>query len=261
MKMTVKKKRYTWVSVLSVVVLIAVWELCTDVFQFVGSNIMPSPVKVVESFIYKLSSTAPDGSTLLQHIGASLQVALTGYAAGAVIGIPMGVIMAWYKKADLFIRPLFDLLRPMPPIAWIPIMIIFLGIGIASKAAIIFVSAFVPCVLNAYTGIKQTSPVHIWVARTFGASRLRILFKVAIPSALPNIFTGLSVSLSCAWSALVAAELLASSRGLGYMIQINRMIGRPDLIIVGMLTIGLFGAALSAVLSRLQKLLVKGGRY
>ncbi len=257
----VKKRKYTLISIVSVVALLAIWELCTDVFKLVGSNVMPSPVKVVESFIDKLSNTAPDGSTLLVHIGASLQVALTGYIVGAVIGIPLGIVMAWYKKADLFIRPLFDLLRPMPPIAWIPIMIIFLGIGIASKAAIIFLSAFVPCVLNAYTGIKQTSPVHIWVAKTFGASNLRTLFKVAIPSALPNIFTGLSVSLSSAWSALVAAELLASSRGLGYMIQINRMFGRPDLILVGMLTIGIFGAVLSLVLNRVQKLLVKGGRY
>ena len=256
-----KKRTYTFISILSVAGLLLIWELCTDVLKLAGPNVMPSPLKVFNSLIYKLSNTAPDGATLLQHIGASLQVALSGYAAGVIIGIPLGIVMAWYRRADLFVRPLFDLLRPMPPIAWIPVMIIFLGIGVASKAAIIFLSAFVPCVLNAYTGIKQTSPVHIWVAQTFGASRTRILFKVAIPSALPNIFTGLSVSLSCAWSALVAAELLASSKGLGYMIQINRMFGRPDLIIAGMLTIGVFGAVLSLILNRLQKLLVKGGRY
>lgn len=256
-----KKRTYTLISILSVLVLIFIWELCTDILGFVGPNVMPSPLAVLQSLLYKMDHTSPDGATLIQHIGASLQVALSGYAAGAIIGIPLGIAMAWYRRVDLFVRPLFDLLRPMPPIAWIPIMIIFLGIGIASKAAIIFLSAFVPCVLNAYSGIRQTSQVHIWVAQTFGARNTRILFKVAIPSALPSIFTGLSVSLSCAWSALVAAELLASSRGLGYMIQINRMFGRPDLIITGMLTIGIFGAVLSWCLNRLQKLLVKGGRY
>lgn len=253
------KVKYTLISIVSVLLVLGAWQLCTDVLHLVPSYALSSPAKVLQSFIFKLTNTAPDGSTLFQHIWTSLKVALIGYGIGAVVGIPLGIIMGWSKKASYFIRPLFDLLRPMPPIAWIPIMIIFLGIGTEARAAIIFLSAFVPCVINSSTGIQQTNPVHIWVAQTFGASNMRILFKVAIPSALPQIFTGLTVSLTSAWSALVAAELLASSSGLGFMIQANRMIGRPDMIIVGMLTIGAIGAILSALLRFLQRRFVKGG--
>lgn len=252
--------KYSMISVIAVLLALTVWELCTDIFHLVPSYALASPVKVVKSFLFKLTNTAPDGSTLPEHIWTSLKVALIGYGIGAVVGIPLGILMGWSRKASYFIRPLFDLLRPMPPIAWIPIMIIFLGIGTEARAAIIFLSAFVPCVINSSTGIQQTNPVHIWVAQTFGASNLRILFKVAIPSALPQIFTGLAVSLTSAWSALVAAELLASSSGLGFMIQANRMIGRPDMIIVGMLTIGAIGAILSALLRLLQRRFVKGGK-
>lgn len=253
------KLKYILISTISVLVLLGIWQLCTDILHLVPAYALSSPVKVVQSFLYKLTNTAPDGSTLFEHIWTSLKVALVGYGIGAVVGIPLGIAMGWSKKASCFIRPLFDLLRPMPPIAWIPIMIIFLGIGIKARAAIIFLSAFVPCVINSSTGILQTNPVHIWVAQTFGASNIRILFKVAIPSALPQIFTGLTISLTSAWSALVAAELLASSSGLGFMIQANRMIGRPDMIIVGMLTIGAIGAILSAILRILQRCVVKGG--
>ena len=98
--------------------------------------------------------------------------------------------MAWFRRVDMFVTPLFDLIRPVPTIAWIPLMILWFGIGLGAKAAIIFVSAFVPCVINAYAGIKQTKPVHLWVAQTFGASRREMLFTVAIPTALPLIFTG-----------------------------------------------------------------------
>ena len=255
------KIMYIIISICSVLCVIFVWQLCTKWLGLVKENVFPSPEKIIESLIYKWTNTAPDGATLPQHIGSSIKVALLGYLLGAIVGLPLGIFMAWYRRVELFARPLFDLLRPMPPIAWIPIMIIFLGISTSARAAIIFMSSFVPCVINAYTGIKQVKSVHIWTAQTFGAKKLRILTKVAIPSALPNIFTGLTVALSCSWSALVAAEMLASNRGLGYMIQVNRMYARPDLIIGGMLMIGLIGALLAIVLRLLRKLLVKGGRY
>ena len=134
------------------------------------------------------------------------------------------------------------------------------GYPVGAKAAIIFASAFVPWVINPYPGIKQTKPVHLWVAQTFGASRREMLFTVAIPTALPLIFTGLRISLGTAWMTLCAAEMLASNRGLGYMIQLNRTLARADLIIVGMLTIGVVGIILTTLLDWLEKKVVKGGR-
>lgn len=166
--------------------------------------------------------------------------------------------MAWWEPMDTTLRPVFDFIRNIPPIAWIPIMIILLGIGVVAKAAIVFLSAFIPCVVNSYTGIKSVKKVHIWVGQTFGASKLRILFKVAIPSALPHIFTGLKVSLNSSWGCLVAAEMLGSDSGLGYMIQIGRLLCRADIIIVGMIVIGVCGTILSALLDLLERALVKG---
>ena len=249
---------YKIIAVISIAVFLAIWYFITDGLKLFPASTFPSPVKVLQAFIKKFYVKLPDGGTLFTHLIASLQVVLYGYILGVVIGVPLGIFMGWYRKVDLIVKPLFDLIRPIPPVGWIPIMILWLGIGITAKAMVIFVSAVTPCIINSYTGIKQTSQVHIWVAKTFGASNRRTLIKVGLPSALPMIFTGLKVSLGASWMAVVAAEMLASTKGLGYMIQMNRMVGRADNIIVGMITIGLVGALLTFILERLEKRFVKG---
>lgn len=253
-----KQKKYAIITIISFAALLVMWELFTDVLHVKPDYILPSPIDVLKALIAKLYDKKPDGSILFTHIGTSLKVALTGYCLAVVVGIPLGIAMAWFKKVDLFIKPLFDFIRSIPPIGWIPIMILLFGIGTGAKAAVIFLSTFIPCVLNSYTGIKTTKQVHIWVAETFGASNMQVLFKVAIPSALPLIFTGLKVALSTAWMTLVGAELLAATSGLGYMIQIARMLGRPDIVIAGMVTIGCVGALLAFLLDRLEKIFVRG---
>ena len=254
----VKKNRYTLLSILSVVLFFLIWELITDGLHVFSSVALPSPVKVFTSLLAKFTSRVPDDSTLIDNILSSLNVALAGFGLGALIGVPLGILMAWFRPVELVARPLFDVLRSIAPVAWIPIMVLLFGIGITAKAAVIFVASFVPCVVNSYAGIKQTSQVHLWVGQTFGASNATQLFKIAIPTALPNIFTGLRLSLGTAWVSLIAAEMLASTKGLGYMIVIGRMTGRTDIILVGMLTIGALGAALSFILTKLEHALVKG---
>lgn len=251
-------KKYYLISLLSVIVFLVLWYLSTDVFHVFRYNMLPSPVKVVQSFIEKLTSPVPDGNTLIVHIGSSLTVVTVGYLIGVVIGIPLGIFMAWYRPVDNMVRPAFDFLRVVPGVAWIPVFTVWLGIGLQAKAAIIFMNVFVGTVVNVYSGIKQTNEVHIWVAQTFGASKLEILRRIAIPSALPYLFTGLKVSLSMAWLGIVAAELLASQSGLGYLIQVARNLGRADLVLVGMITIGVIGALLTVVLEVLEKIFVKG---
>ena len=250
-------KKYWIISAISMCCFFLVWELVTDVFHVFPEYSMPSPIKTFEAFFAKLTDTAPDGSTLFAHIGASLHVTLTGYLLGAVIGIPLGILMAWYKPIDLFVKPIFDLVRPIPPIGWVPIMILLLGIDLKSKAMVIFVASVIPCIINAYSGIKQTSEVHINVGKTFGLTKVQILKRIAIPTALPMIFTGLRVSLGVAWMTLVAAELVAATRGLGYMLQIARTIGRPDIIVMGMLVIAAVGAVLTGTLEFLEKKFVR----
>ena len=140
-------------------------------------------------------------------------------------------------------------------------MIILMGIGLTSKVVTIFISGMIPCVLNSYAGIKQTRDVHMWVARTFGASKKQMLFKVAIPTALPYIMTGIRVALGASWMTIVAAEMVASSSGLGYMIQQCRGIYRPDVIIVGMLMIGFLGSLFNMLLGLIERAVVKGRNY
>ena len=253
------KKSLNWlISAISIASVLLFWYLITDGLHLFSSYLFPSPVAVFKAFVNKLTVTVPDGGTLFTHLVASLQVALYGYFLGIVIGVPLGILMAWHRKVDLIVKPIFDLIRPIPPVGWIPLMILWVGIGQSAKAMVIFVSAVTPCIVNSYTGIKQTSQVHLWVAQTFGATRRQMLFDVAIPSALPMIFSGLKVSLGASWMALVAAEMLASTKGLGYMIQMNRMVGRADNIIVGMLMIGVVGAILSAILGLVEDRFVKG---
>ena len=255
------KHKYPLISVCSFLFVLLVWELITDVFHVINPMMLPSPAKIFETLIYKLTGGVnPDGATLFQNIWASLKIALGGYAVGVLIGVPLGVGMAWSRRFELFAKPLFDIIRPIPALAWIPLMILWLGIGYASKVGIIFCAAFISATVNSYTGIKRTSQVHLWVGKTFGATNRQLLFKVAIPTALPMIFTGLRLALGSAWVALVAAELLAATKGLGYMIQMARMLGRPDVIIVGMLTIGAIGLLMNTVLEALQKKFVRGGK-
>ena len=251
-------KNYLWVSILAVALFLLAWYLATDVFHLFRAAMLPSPVVVVKSLFKKMVSTMPDGGTLFQHIGASLVVALTGYLLGVVVGIPVGIFMAWFKAVDNLVRPIFDFLRTIPGIAWIPVFTVWLGIGLEAKAAIIFVGVFVGTVVNVYSGIKQTSEVHIWVAQIFGAGKMEILWRIAVPSALPQIFTGLRVSCGMAWLGLIAAELIAAKRGLGFMIQVARNFGRSDLVIVGMITIGVIGAVLTLGLEAIEKKVVKG---
>ena len=252
------KPKYIIISIASAVAFIFIWYLLTDIFHVFKSVVLPSPVKVFNAFITKVTNPNPDGSTLLEHTISSLKLAAFGLGLGSVIGVPLGILMAWNRKFDLFVKPIFDLMRPIPPIGWIPLMLVFFGIGVLSKAVIIFIASFVPCVVNAYSGIKTTNDVHLWVSQTFGASRTTMLFKVAVPSALPMIFTGFRIALAAAWASLVAAEMLAAQKGLGFMIMFNRMMARADNIIVGMLAIGIIGAILSMLLRLVEKKFIKG---
>ena len=140
----------------------------------------------------------------------------------------------------------------------LPMFILIFGIGIMPKAAVIFLSTAVACIINSYTGIRQTRQEHMWVGDVFGATNAQKLFRIAIPTALPMIFTGLRVAMGAAWMALVAAELLAASEGLGYMIQQGRYSSKPALVFSGMIMIGLVGMVLDAILGWVEKKVAKG---
>lgn len=259
---TAKRRRlkYRVVSVASIAVFLLIWYIATAVLELAPSYSLPSPVKVLNTFITKLTSKAPDGATLPQHFASSLVVATSGYVLGMVIGVPLGICMAWYNWVDKLVRPVFDFIKPVPPIALIPVMIVIFGISLEAKAVLIFFSTMIPCITNSYSGIRQTKQIHLWVAQTFGATNLQQLFTVAIPSAKPMIFAGLRVAMGSSWMALVAAELLASTRGLGYLISIGRSLLRSDLIIVGILCLGMIGMVISLIFDQIEKRFLRGGK-
>jgi len=254
-----QKRKYRVISAVSILVFLLIWYIATAVLQLAPSYSLPSPVKVFSTFITKMYRKVPDGATLPQHFWSSLQVASYGYFLGVVIGVPLGIAMGWFSWVDKIVRPVFDFVKPIPPIALIPVMIVIFGISIKAKAVLIFFSTVIPCILNSYSGIRQTKQIHLWVSQTFGASNLQQLFTVAIPSALPMIFAGLRVAMGSSWMALVAAELLASTSGLGYLISIGRSLLRSDLIIVGMLCLGLIGMVISVLFDFVERHFVHGG--
>ena len=242
-----EKRTYLLLSILGIAVFLGVWELASDL-NLVNSRYLAAPSTILKLFFTKLTDPNPDGAVLGVNVLASLQVSLTGFFLAIIIGIPLGLLMGWYGGFESFVRPIFELVRPIPPVSWIPLTIVWLGIGLPAKAFIVFFSAFVPYVINAYTGIKQTSPVLINFAKTCGASNFTTFWRIGIPSSMTMVFAGVRVALGNAWATLVAAEMLAASSGLGYMILMGRQFARPDLILLGIVVIGVIGVIFTAIL-------------
>lgn len=242
--------------VITVLIFLFLWQWAVKL-GWVSSKKLPAPLTVFHTFISKLTSKNPDGATLPANIWVSLKLCLMGLVTGIAAGTPLGLLMGWYKSVNRFVKPLFELIRPIPPIAWIPLTILWIGVGNTAKVMIIFVSAFIPCVLNADSGIRGTSQVLINLAKTFGASNFETFLKIGVPSAMPMIFAGIRIALGNAWSTLVAAELLAANAGLGYMITMGRQFQRPDIIVLGMCTIGALGFIFTTVFGKIEAAAMK----
>ena len=243
---------YMMLSIIGVLGFLIIWQVAV-VTELVSPRFLSSPLQVINTFIVKLTDPFPDGAVLHVNILASLSVALTGFGLAIVIGIPLGLFMGWYRGFDAFMRPIFEIIRPIPPVSWIPLTIVWLGIGLQARALIVFFSAFVPCLINSYTGIRQTNQVLINVAKTCGASNFTIFRRIGIPSSFTMIFAGVRVALGNSWATLVAAEMLAASAGLGFMILMGRMFARSDIMILGIVVIGSIGVLLTFFLDLIEK--------
>ncbi len=239
-------------SILSSLCVILVWYLITSVFQIIPSHFLPSPSLVVKDFI-RIVKVPFAGQTLGGHILISLKLVLWAFFMATISGVTLGILMGWYPVIDRLVNPIFQIIRPIPPLAWIPLAIVWFGIGTASKVYVIWLSAFVPSLINTYIGIKMVDPVLVDAARVYGARDRAILFNVAIPSSIPLILTGIRLSLNNAWMTIVAAELVAATGGLGYIMQIARRTLEPSVIILGMLTIGFLGTLMTRLVLILEK--------
>ena len=244
---------------ISVISFLIFWQLLVDL-GVIPRLFLASPTEVFTLFIYKINHITPDGALLFEHISTSLQEALLGYALALIIGIPLGLAMGWFVVVEGLARPIFELIRPIPPVAWIPLAIFWFGIGLAGKVFIIWASGLVPCVINAFVGVRMANPTLIRMARTYGASDWEIFKTICIPSALPMVFGGLQVALAASWTALVAAELIAADTGLGFLITMGRRLLMPDMIVLGMVLVGLTGVVIGVIVDKIEQRLVAGIR-
>ncbi|MEW5722788.1 MAG: ABC transporter permease [Thermodesulfobacteriota bacterium] len=202
----------------------------------------------------RLTQVKLAGLTLWGHVWASTRRILIGFALASVIAVPLGLFMALNRYVNALVKPLFDLIKPMPPIAWISIAILWFGIGESSKVFIIVVGTFVPCLLNSYNGIRLIEPELYDVIRVLGGSRRHEIIQVSFPAAFPAIFAGLQISLSIAWTCVLAAELVSSRSGLGWIIIRGMKLTKPELVIGGMIIIAIVAWLTTLLVSGLEKL-------
>jgi len=231
-------------TVASFVLLLIIWHLIS---LQVGEKILPGPLTILEKAETMYTGLVV-GQSMWVHIGYSLRRVLIAYFLAAAIGIPLGIAMGWNPTFRKIFNPIFELLRPIPPLAWIPLAILWFGIAEGPKIFICFVGAFAIFVMNAYTGMRYTETLLIDAARTFGASRNQQLFNVAIPASLPSIFAGVQNAMSMAWMCVVAGELVVAREGVGFVTFQGMELGDVPMTIVGMMTIGLIGFFLAVSL-------------
>ena len=241
-------------SVAVISMLIAVWWA---VVALSGSVIFPTPWGVVAGTI----ELVQDG-TLWQHIGASLLRVGTGFALAVAFAVPLGLWMGWVRGAFATLNPLFQILRPISPIAWIPIAILWFGVGDASPIYLIFISSVFPMVVQTTEGVHTIEGRYLRAAENFGVSRYTLFSQVVIPAVLPQVIVGMRIGLGVAWLVVVAAEMIALRSGLGYLIIDSRNAGnRYDLVIAAMIIIGLIGLLLDGMMRLLEGLKWVRWRY
>ena len=255
-----KKEHIVWrfllsswtLHLFSITVFFLIWDFLAA-HKILG-NSLARPLDVLQQIIY-LSTHRLAGLTLWGHIWASLSRVLIGWSIASALAIPLGLFMALNDTVRAVVKPLFDLIKPMPPIAWISIAILWLGIGEVSKIFIIMIGTFVPCLLNAYNGVRLVDPQLYDVIRSLGGNRRDEIFQICFPASLPAIFAGLQISLSLAWMCVLAAELVSARSGLGFLIISGMNSSKPAVILAGMVVIAFIAWLTSLLMSYLEKVI------
>jgi len=237
-----------------IALIIGVWWA---VVVMTASVVFPTPWQVVTGTIELIR----DG-TLWEHIGASLFRVGSGFGLAVIVAVPLGLWMGWVRGAYVTLNPLFQMLRPISPIAWIPIAILWFGVGNLSPIFLIFISSVFPMVVQTTAGVHTIEKRYLRAAANFGVSRATLFRQVVIPAVLPQIIVGMRIGLGVAWLVVVAAEMIALRSGLGYLIIDSRNAGnRYDLVVAGMIIIGLIGLLLDGLMRLLEGLKVVRWRY
>ncbi len=235
-----------WFSVAGLAIFFGAWTLAAAI-ELAPRRFLPLPWEVVATLV-KLIGTPFSGETLQGHLVSSVERYVRGFLLAAAVGVPLGLMMGWYRWLDNVITPLFDGLRFIAPIAWVPFAALWFGTGIGGPTMIIFAGAFPPCLINAYRGARHVEQRHIEAAQVLGASGPRMIYDVLLPSSVPAIVSGLRVGAGTGWQSLIGAELIAANSGVGLMMVRAQAALDTSTVMVGMLAVGVFGLAVDVAL-------------
>ncbi|HKU04830.1 MAG TPA: ABC transporter permease [Bradyrhizobium sp.] len=219
-------------GLLGTLLILALWELAAR-SGLADPAVFPAPTAAIGEALRRLTP-----GEILHHVAVSLGRIATGFVLGAVAGIALAIAAAWYGGLGAFVRPLIEVLRPIPPLAWIPMAIVWFGLGEPSKIFVIFLGAFFPVLTNTWRGVTAIDPVLLRAAQTMDIRGARLLTTVMLPAALPDIATGLRVGWGLSFGVLVAAELIAAESGMGFLINNARQLGEVGIVIFGIMLIG-----------------------
>lgn len=238
-------------AVISLSILIGVWWAIAASGRFEPS-LLPSPWTVWQGMFDMIKE-----GTLWTHVWISLGRFFVGYLAAVVSGIVLGLIFGWYKKAWAYVDPIVQVLRPVSPIAWFPFIILWFGIGNAPAVVIIFTAAFYPILLSTVAGVNRVDSLYLKVAANFGIRQPQLLFKIILPAAFPMIMNGLHMAIGSAWVFLVAGEMVGAQSGLGYLIIDSRNSLRSDLVLAGIIFIGISGYFIDRFVRLIERFIEK----
>lgn len=224
----------------TLVAVVAIWHLLTAVTGVISPARFATPAEVGAA-LQQITVDGYSNARLHQHVLRSVLLVTMGFAVASSAGVALGLAMGTSRTIEALVNPVFLLLRPIPPLAWIPLAIVWLGLGDAAKVMVIFVAAFVPAVINTFSGVRQIDPAIFEAAAMLDAKGARYWREVLVPGALPSIFTGLRLSLQASWTTLVAAELVGAAYGLGQILNQAAQDIYPAMILVGMIAVALCG--------------------
>jgi len=229
-------------SALTVTVVIALWILVTSM-GWANELFLPGPQAVWAAFI-KTMTKGYQGSTLIEHVGTSLYRILSAFALACLVGIPLGIVMGVSRYARALLNPLIEFYRPLPPLGLYTVLVMWLGIGETSKLALLFLAGLPGIIIATIQAVSTIDPVYVRAAQALGATRRDLLFQVYLPAAGPLILAGMRISLGFTYTVLVAAEIVAANAGIGWMIWDAAKFLLSDIVIMGLVVLGLTGIAL-----------------
>lgn len=241
------KTRIRLLSVLFIGVLLVTWQVGA---RYEPAHLLPGPLGVIGG----LADLVHHG-LLVKYLVASLFRVTWGFLLAAALALPLGLMIGWYRRAEIAVNPILQILRPISPLAWIPIAILWFGVGDLAAISLIFIGCFLPLMLTAISAVRNVPAVYIRAGRNFGLRPRELIFRVLYPAVMPQLIIGLRITLGIAWLVVVAAEMIAVNSGLGFLIIDARNAGnRYDLVVAGMVLIGLIGLLLDTAMRSFEKM-------